>query len=182
MKKHIVLTGFMGSGKTTIGKKLGIKTARSFYDCDREIEELTGQGIPEIFKQEGENRFRFYENQVIEKLVSLENPGIIALGGGALLNPDNVSRVKQHGRLVYLKSHPDQIWLRVRFKRNRPLLLEDQEFLSEDQFKSKVAGLLAAREKGYQSADVIIERDGKEADEVVEMILEKLHQLNSVHS
>jgi shikimate kinase len=181
MKRHIFLTGFMGSGKTTIGRKLGAKTGWSFYDCDQEIEKLTRNRIPEIFRQEGEHRFRFYEDQVIERLGLLENPTIIALGGGALLNPENVSRVKQCGWLVYLKSNPDQIWLRVRFNRNRPLLLDDQEFLSEDQFRRKVGDLLADREKGYLSADIIIERDGKEADEVVEMILQKLVLPNPVH-
>jgi len=178
MDRHIFLTGFMGSGKTTIGKKMSERTGWPFYDCDQEIERHAGRSIPEIFKQDGEHQFRLYERQMITDLVMLEQPTVIALGGGALLVPENLTKVKQYGRLIYLKSNPDQIWSRIRLNRHRPLLINGQNILSEEEFMRKMSDLMMEREKGYLCADVIIDRDGREAEEVVNLILERLATIN----
>jgi len=174
MFKHIFLTGFMGSGKTTIGKKIARRMKWSFYDCDQEIEKKTGCSIPEIFKYEGEQQFRIYEQGIIAELAERDQPAVIALGGGALLNERNLQTVKQHGRLIYLKTHPDQIWQRVRLNHNRPLLSGDRKFLSKEEFDQKIPSLMADREKGYLQADVVIDCGLEKADRIAEQIIDRL--------
>jgi shikimate kinase len=178
MSKHIFLTGFMGSGKTTIGKKIARQINWPFYDCDQEIEKQTHRRIPEIFKQEGEQQFRTYEQHVIAELAGREQSAVIALGGGALMEDRNLETVKRHGRLIYLKTHPDQIWQRVRYNQNRPLLNRERKFLSKEEFDRKVPALLADREKGYLQADLIIDCGYKKADMIAELIINQLHLNN----
>ena len=173
--RHIFLTGFMGSGKTTIGKKIARKIERPFFDCDQEIEKQTNCSIPDIFKYEGEPKFRKYEQQIISELAGILQPAVIALGGGALMQGQNLETVKKHGQLVYLKSHPDLIWQRVRLNRNRPLVISGQKVLSKEEFDQKISGLMADREKGYLAADIIIDCGRKKADELAEMIIAQLN-------
>ncbi len=172
--RHIFLTGFMGSGKTTIGKKIARKIDRPFFDCDQEIEKQTNCSIPEIFKYEGEQKFREYEQQIINELAGNLQPAVIALGGGALMQEQNLQTVKKYGQLIYLKSHPDLIWQRVRLNRNRPLLISGRQVLSKEEFDQKISGLMAEREKGYLAADLIIDCGRKKPDEIAELIIAQL--------
>jgi shikimate kinase len=174
MFKHIFLTGFMGSGKTTIAKKIAQRIKRPFYDCDQEIEKKISCSIPEIFEYQGEQQFRIYEQGVLTELAERDQPAVIALGGGALLTERNLETVKLHGRLIYLKTHPDQIWQRVRFNRNRPLLGRSQKFLSKEEFDQKIPSLMADREKGYLQADMVIDCGQKKADTIAELIINRL--------
>jgi shikimate kinase len=173
--RHIFLTGFMGSGKTTIGKKIARKIDRPFFDCDQEIEKQTSCSIPDIFRYEGEQKFREYELQIINELAGLLQPAVIALGGGALMQGKNLETVKTSGQLIYLKSHPDQIWQRVRLNRSRPLLISGRKVVSKEEFDQKISALLADREKGYLAADMIIECGHKNADELAELIIAQLN-------
>ena len=100
-KNNIILIGMPCSGKTTIGKLLAEKTGKEFIDTDEEIVKEIGMSIPEYFAKEGEKAFRLIESQVIER-VSTQNDKIIATGGGAVLNPDNVRRLKQNGKVYFL--------------------------------------------------------------------------------
>ena len=100
-KNNITLIGMPCSGKTTVGKLLAEKTGKDFVDTDEEIVKEIGMSIPEYFAQEGEGAFRLVESRVIER-VSAENNKIIATGGGAVLNPDNVRRLKQNGKVYFL--------------------------------------------------------------------------------
>ncbi len=173
--RHIFLTGFMGSGKTTIGKKIARRINRPFYDCDQQIEKQTNCSIPEIFEYEGEQKFRKYEQQIINKLAGHLQPAVIALGGGALMHRQNLETVKQHGQLIYLKSHPDLIWQRIRLNRNRPLLISGQKVLSKEEFDQKISGLMVDREKGYLCADMVVDCGRKKADEIAELIIGQLN-------
>jgi shikimate kinase len=178
--RHIFLTGFMGSGKTTIGKKIARKIDRPFFDCDQEIEKQTSCSIPDIFRYEGEQKFREYELQIINELAGLLQPAVIALGGGALMQGKNLETVKTSGQLIYLKSHPDQIWQRVRLNRSRPLLISGRKVVSKEEFDQKISALLADREKGYLAADMIIECGHKNADELAELIIAQLNLQKTV--
>jgi shikimate kinase len=173
--RHIFLTGFMGSGKTTVGKKIARSIGWPFFDCDHEIEKLTRRSIPEIFAHEGERQFRNYELRIINELAGHRQSAVIALGGGALMQSQNLETVKEHGLLIYLKSHPDLIWQRVRLNRNRPLLISGQAVLSKEEFDQKIPVLMADREKGYTCADIIIDCGHKPAGEIAARIIAQLN-------
>jgi shikimate kinase len=172
--RHIFLTGFMGSGKTTVGKKLARSIGRMFFDCDQEIEKRNNCSIAEIFKYEGEQKFRSYEQRMIQELASNLQPAVIALGGGALMQAQNLETVKKHGLLIYLRSQPDLIWQRVRLNRQRPLLINGQRILSKEEFDKRIVELMAAREKGYLAADRIIDCGSKKVYEITGLIIRQL--------
>lgn len=178
IKKHIFLTGFMGSGKSTIGKKLAHRMARQFFDADDEIEKNIGKEIKDIFADEGEPCFRNYEQETVNRLAGLPTPCVISLGGGALISQKNQLQVKKSGFLVYVKSSPEEIWKRIRHSTRRPLLRHENQSWSKEDYVRRIAELLRQREKGYQMADLIIDRDGKEADEVADLVFYRLKKLD----
>ena len=119
--QNIFLVGLMGAGKTSVGRMLAKRLNRDFYDADAEIERATGVKIPVIFDIEGESGFRVREEKVIERLIALRDI-VLATGGGAILSPTTRARLKQHGRVIYLRATPEDLWRRTRRDRNRPLL------------------------------------------------------------
>jgi shikimate kinase len=119
--QNIFLVGLMGAGKTSVGRMLAKRLNKDFYDADAEIERSTGVKIPVIFDIEGESGFRSREEKVIEKLTAMHDI-VLATGGGAILLPTNRTRLKQHGRVIYLRAAPEDLWKRTRRDRNRPLL------------------------------------------------------------
>src|SRR3970282_713969 len=102
MKQIIYLTGFMGSGKSTIGPILANTLGWDFYDLDRVIEKKTGKKIRQIFEQDGENFFRKIETETLKEL-SVNNKVIISLGGGTIVSDENIGILKNSGKLIYLK-------------------------------------------------------------------------------
>lgn len=119
--QNIFLVGLMGAGKTSVGRMLAKRMNKDFYDADAEIERATGVKIPVIFDIEGESGFRAREEKVIERLTALHDI-VLATGGGAILSPANRARLRQHGRVIYLRAAPEDLWRRTRRDRNRPLL------------------------------------------------------------
>ncbi len=119
--QNIFLVGLMGAGKTSVGRMLAKRMNKDFYDADAEIERTTGVKIPVIFDIEGESGFRTREEKVIERLTALHDI-VLATGGGVILSPANRARLKQQGRVVYLRAAPEDLWRRTRRDRNRPLL------------------------------------------------------------
>ncbi len=111
----------MGAGKTSVGRMLAKRIHREFYDADAEIEKTTGVKIPVIFDIEGEAGFRAREEKMIEKLTAMRGI-VLATGGGAVLSAANRARLKQNGRVIYLRAAPEDLWRRTRRDRNRPLL------------------------------------------------------------
>lgn len=118
----IVLVGLPGSGKTTVGKQLARRLKLPFVDSDHVIEERLGCSIREFFEREGEDRFRDVEQEVIDEL-SRGQACVLSTGGGAVLRPANRQYLHERGRVVYLRSTPEDVYRRVRHDRNRPLLL-----------------------------------------------------------
>lgn len=106
--KNIVLTGFMASGKTTVGREIAKKLNMIFYDTDKIIEEQEGKTISEIFEENGEKYFRELENKIAIALKSAEN-AVIATGGGFVINPQNIELMRQNGVIVNLKTNPEII-------------------------------------------------------------------------
>ena len=105
---NIVLSGFMGSGKTTVGRLLAEKLGRPFIDTDAEIVKAAGVDIPTIFKERGEAAFRDLETAVIKK-AGAETGVVIATGGGAVLREENVDALQQNGQLIFLNRPLDQL-------------------------------------------------------------------------
>ncbi len=171
MEKNIVLIGFMGTGKSTIGMKLAERLKMQFIDMDREIEKLTGMSIQVLFKKHGEIRFRSEESLMSKKLGARNNL-VIATGGGVVLNPENMEILRKSGILVCLDAHPEVIMARVnRKKGSRPLLkknlgIEDIEKMIEE------------REEYYSQADFRVDTSNKEMDKIVQEIIQTLRKLN----
>lgn len=172
--KLIFLTGFMASGKSTVGPILANTIGWGFYDLDKLIEVETSLSIKEIFKVRGESYFRKLETDVLKK-VSLLNEFVISLGGGTIVDQENLKLIKGSGLLVYLESSPEAAYKRLRFKRDRPALLFDgEDEPTEAEFINRIKSLLKNRLQYYNSADIKINTDnmpvGKTVDKLAEII------------
>ncbi|PYE21049.1 shikimate kinase [Williamsia limnetica] len=141
-----VLVGFMGSGKTTVGQQLARALGVAWIDSDGEIERRAGRTIPEIFTADGEPAFREFEEQVVADLLA-EHPGVLSLGGGAVLSTRTRERLAGHP-VIYLKMSAEQGYSRVS-NSDRPLLqAEDPSAVYRD--------LLAERDPIYQAVATIV--------------------------
>ena len=118
---NIYLTGLMGAGKTSVGRVLAKRFGKTFFDSDHEIERRTGVRIPVIFEIEGEAGFRRREASVLAEL-TCESNIVLATGGGAILDPTSRALLRSTGTVIYLRAEPNDLWLRTRHDRNRPLL------------------------------------------------------------
>jgi shikimate kinase len=119
--ENIFLVGLMGAGKSTVGRMLAKRLGKVFYDSDHEIEKRCGVKIPVIFEMEGEAGFRKREASVIDELSQLKNI-VLATGGGSVLLPENQKNLQERGVVIYLRANPNELWLRTRHDKGRPLL------------------------------------------------------------
>jgi shikimate kinase len=176
--RTIFLTGFMGVGKSVVAAELGKKLKRSHVDTDRLIEQKAGLSISEIFSQMGEDYFRNLEKQTIIELAA--EPGrVVALGGGALVNPESLAVVKKRGLLVFLDAEIEALDRRLqRTASLRPLLAG----LTPDQRLEKMNNLLAERMPIYLQAEIQIKTDDHRPDEVADLILKKISENLAVSS
>ena len=164
----------MGSGKSTIGPILANAIGWDFFDLDVVIEQKEGRKISRIFEENGEGYFRNQEKESLKDLTERENV-IVALGGGAITNQDNIDILKKTGKIVYLKISAELVYKRLRFKRDRPILMREGIVdLSKSEFIAKITQLLADRNKYYEQADVIIDMDnlsiGATIDKIAKII------------
>lgn len=162
---NIVLIGFMGSGKTSVGIQLAKKLAFQFRDTDRMIEDNCSRTIKSIFAKEGEGFFRELETKIIKDLIGKTGNHIISVGGGLPVQPGNVELLQQLGHVIYLKTSGNTIMERLRGDTTRPLL-------SGDNPEEKVETLLKLREPLYEAAShlTVITDDRKIADIIEEII------------
>jgi shikimate kinase len=119
--RSVVLIGLMGAGKTAIGRLLAKRLQLPFVDADQEIEKAAGMSVSDIFEEHGEAYFRTGERKVIERLLS-GGPQVLATGGGAFMNDETRSAIKQKGLTIWLKADLDVLMERVMRKNTRPLL------------------------------------------------------------
>ena len=161
--KHLVLTGFMGSGKTTVGRFLAEKIGRDFYDLDAVIAEQEEMSCREIFEMKGESYFRKVELVALERTLQL-SAAVIALGGGSFINENARELIKQGGVSFYLKTSKDILAKRIGADTERPVLAGKDFSVAIDQ-------LLTARHPVYSLADIEIVTDGRNVDQVVSEIL-----------
>ena len=147
---NVALTGFMGAGKTTTGRRLAKLLGLAFIDIDAEIERRHGP-ISDIFAQQGEPEFRKLEAALIAEL-SHAGPHVMAVGGGAVLDAQNRHRLRTRGVIVHLAVSPQSAWHRVSHRRHRPLLGEQPSLAT-------VTALLEARARAYADCDLTIRVD-----------------------
>ncbi len=176
MKQIIYLTGFMGSGKSTIGPILANTLGWEFFDLDRVIEKKTGKKIKEIFKDHGEDYFRGIETKTLKEL-SGNDKVIISLGGGTIVNEENIKILKETGKLVYLKMSVEAAIERLKYKRDRPALKNDAEDFSEKDLMERINKLMATRIQYYEQADFTIETDRSSVGRTVDKIVKQLSKL-----
>jgi shikimate kinase len=156
--RPIYLIGFMGSGKTTAGRKLASLLGWTFIDLDRKIEDEAKMTIPEIFSQYGEAWFRQVESDILKR-PGLESGAVISTGGGAPCHADNMSYMLETGLTVYLKLTPSQLVSRLSNAREeRPLL----KGMKGEELLGFITAKLAEREKWYCQAEIIV--DGFDLD------------------
>lgn len=154
----IFLIGFMGSGKSTTGKKLASMLNWSFIDLDRRIEEVAGIKIPEIFSEKGESFFRSIESQTLRNLAS-EMQTVISTGGGTPCFDDNMDFMLGTGLTVYLRATPEHLKDRlVKSSKARPLI----DNIGKDELEDYIHKKLNEREKWYTKAEITV--DGNETD------------------
>lgn len=164
---NVVLIGFMGSGKSTVGKKLAEELKIEWLDMDNEIEKREGKLVNEIFSEYGEAYFRELESKYINELLTVEKK-VISTGGGVVLKVENIAILKKIGMVIFLHVDPSQIIERLEEDSTRPLL-------QGENIEEKVANLLEQRDPLYLSAaDIIIQTTGKSVDLVVEEIISLL--------
>ncbi|MFA4920175.1 MAG: shikimate kinase [Thermodesulfovibrionales bacterium] len=166
--KKIVLTGFMGTGKSEVSRELSRILGWNSIDIDAEIEKSQKIPITEIFRQFGEPKFRDIETETIKKFSGNKNV-IISTGGGAVLRQDNMDALRENGVIVCLTASPETILHRTSKTNDRPLLQVDEPL-------KKIKELLEFRKPYYEKADIMIDTGGKTPLEVAEEIIEKIKE------
>jgi shikimate kinase len=162
---NLALVGFMGTGKSSVGRIVAHQLQFRFVDTDEWIESQLGMSIAEIFSSQGEPAFRDHERRVLEAL-SREEGMVIATGGGMIVDAANLASLKNHALVVCLWASPETIWERVRNQTHRPLLQAPDPL-------ARIRDLLAARAPAYHQADVLIHSGFRSPREVA---LQVLHQ------
>lgn len=164
--KNIVLVGFMGTGKTTVGIELAERLGMVFLDMDEIIVEREGLTIPDIFERHGEDYFRLLERKVVKELAGRSGL-VIATGGGIVLNSHNIDDFSCTGLVVCLSASPEAIINRVGSDANRPLLAGDDKM-------AKIMSILEKRQKLYDAIPFQIDTSGLSIETVADEIIEKL--------
>lgn len=175
-KRHqrIYLTGFMGSGKSTIGPILANTIGYGFVDVDRAIEQQTGKEVRDIFRESGEEYFRILERTLLAGLSRQEHM-VISLGGGTIADPISFPIIRESGILVYLKTAPDHLFKRLHHKTDRPILVDASgERLSEEALRTRIEEVYAHRRQFYEQADIIISTDEHKVGITVDQIVKRL--------
>ncbi len=166
MLTNIVLTGFMGTGKSVVARELSRLCGMRLVDIDREIERSQQKPIAEIFALCGEDHFRQIETAVILQYAS-EQGVVISTGGGAVLREENLKALQAHGIIFCLTAGSETIALRTAGNNDRPLLQGNDR-------QAKIAVLLTERQPFYEKAGIMINTEGKTPLEIAEEIIGKL--------
>lgn len=169
-KRPVILTGFMGSGKSSVGSLLAKLLSCRFIDLDTEIVSAAGCSINEIFDQDGEEAFRLLEGILLERILSENEAAVIATGGGAVIAGQNRILMRNCGFVVNLRATLAQVLVRLDGCSNQPLLAGEKA-------PERVKALMAEREHFYADADIQIDTDGKSVEDVAMEILSSLNRL-----
>ena len=163
---QLILTGFMATGKTEVGRRLARRLGRPFVDVDGLVEAAAGRAVAEIFAEDGEARFRDLERAAVAEACRVPD-AVIATGGGTLLDPENRRRLAAAGPIVCLAAAADEILRRVKDARTRPLLSNGD---GSDGRLARIRDLLAERAPVYALATHTVDTTGLGVDDVVERV------------
>lgn len=164
MKKHIYLIGFMGTGKSTISRKLKALVNAEELDMDAEIVRENHMSINDMFARFGEPYFRDKETEMLQKIAS-KSPAIVSCGGGTVLRQENVEIMKKSGTIVLLTATPETVYKRVRHSKDRPILNGNMNV-------DYIASLMEKRRAAYEAAcDIRVVTDNKRPENIAEEIL-----------
>jgi shikimate kinase len=166
MFKNIILTGFMGVGKTSVGTGLARDLGFAFIDTDGLIEADQGRTIAAIFAENGEPYFRDVETRVIKGVLDRDRQ-VLSTGGGAVIREENREAFRAAGLTVCLTARPEVIYDRVRHERHRPLLQVPDP-------PAKIRELLAERDRFYRQADFVVDTSDKTIEQVIDEIKERV--------
>jgi shikimate kinase len=171
---NIALIGFMGCGKSSVGRLVASLLDFEFVDTDDLIETSAGCTISDIFDQSGEAAFRELEASTVQKLAARQRT-VIATGGGLGANPDNLNALKSHALVVCLWASPSVIWSRVKNQSHRPLLKNEDPM-------ARIKELLNARKPIYKQADVLINSGLRPLREVAQQVVHQFQAATQPHS
>ncbi len=160
---NLALIGFMGTGKTSVGRLVAEQLHFEYLDTDELIQSRTGRVISDIFKTDGEPAFRALEEKTVAGLAD-RTKTVIATGGGLPANPTNLASLKIHSLVVCLWASPEKIWERVKNQSHRPLLHDPDP-------QKKIRELLAVREPFYKQADVLLNTELRSLREVAQQVI-----------
>lgn len=167
MADNYVLIGYMGAGKTTVGKQLASKCGKQFADTDAMIVEREKMSINDIFAKYGESHFRVIETNLLKEMMDSMSGYVISCGGGLPLKEENRAYLKRLGKVIYLKADESDIIKRLRNDNTRPLLKGPK-----DEVRTKVHGMLEIRNPIYEeAADSVIVTSDKKISEIVAEII-----------
>lgn len=159
---NIVLAGFMGTGKSSVGRRLSSQLRMRYVDTDLEIERDTRRRITDIFEEDGEDVFRKLESEVVSKVSKFYNH-VISIGGGVVLKESNISMLKENGVVFCLTATPEEIFNRVRHHTHRPLLQTPDPM-------DTIRTMLAERKPFYAKADYMVNTTSRSYDEIISHI------------
>ena len=160
---NIALIGFMGAGKTSVGRLAAEQLHFDYLDTDEVIQSRTGRTITEIFSTDGEPAFRKMESDLVAELAA-RTKTVISTGGGLPVNPQNLNNLKKYALVVCLWASPEKIWERVKNQTHRPLLHGPDP-------QKKIRDLLAVREPFYKQADVLLNTELRSVREVAQQLV-----------
>ena len=170
---NLALIGFMGTGKSCVGRMVADALHFTFLDTDHVIEARVGKRISDIFDQDGEPVFREWDRRIVEELTRRDKT-VIATGGGLPADPANLASLKTHALVICLWASPETIWERARGHSHRPLLNEPDPL-------AKIRQLLAVREPCYRQADVLVNTEMRSLREVMQHVLHQFRMAQSAH-
>lgn len=167
-KRNLVLIGFMGSGKTSVGLRMSYRLRRPVEDTDKLIERREGCSVSDIFREKGEAYFRQLETELLRELGESKAGKIYSVGGGTPVRPENRELLKKLGMVVYLRVRPETVYERLRGDKTRPLLQ------CEDPL-GKIKALMQDRKAAYEeTADMILDVDAMTLEQIQSSIIMKM--------
>ncbi len=161
--RNIVLVGFMGSGKTSVGQELASRLGRALVDTDDLVEAAAGRPIADIFERDGEAAFRAMETTAVRDAASRQR-GVVSTGGGVVLRAENMSELRDTGVVVLLATTPEAVYERVADEAHRPLLQVPDPV-------ARITSMMRDRAAAYSQADCTVDTVGSSVAEVADGVL-----------